>query len=46
MGADYDKTIALLDKYASKKDDSECLPEEDKETKNTNPIVDCTDNET
>lgn len=46
MWADYDKTVALLEKYASKKGDSECLPEEDKEIKNTNPVVDCTDNET
>ena len=45
LGASYDKTVALLDKYATKKDNSECLPEEDEETKNSNPIVDCTDDE-
>ena len=44
LWASYDKTVALLDKYATKKD-SECLPEEDEETKNSNPIVDCTDDE-
>ncbi len=44
LGANYEKTVALLDKYATKKD-SECLPEEDEETKNSNPIVDCTDDE-
>ena len=43
LWASYDKTVALLDKYATKKWDSECLPEEDEETKNSNPIVDCTD---
>ena len=43
LGADYDKTVSLLEKYAPKKDDSECLPEDDKENQNTNPIVDCTD---
>ncbi len=42
--ASYDKTVDLLDKYATKKD-TECLPEEDEETKNSNPIVDCTDDE-
>ena len=26
------------------KNDSECLPEDNKEEQNTNPIVDCTDN--
>ena len=43
--ANYDKTVALLDKYATKKWDDECLPEEDEETKNTNQIVECTDDE-
>ena len=45
LGASYDKTVALLDKYATKKGDDSCLPEEDEETKNSNPIVDCTDDE-
>lgn len=45
LWASYDKTVALLDKYATKKWDSECLPEEDEENKNSNPIVDCTDEE-
>ena len=45
LGASYDKTVALLDKYATKKGDDNCLPEEDEETKNSNPIVDCTDDE-
>ena len=44
LWANYDKTVDLLDKYAAKKDDSECLPEDNKEEENTNPIVDCTDN--
>ena len=43
LWANYDKTVDLLDKYANKKNDSDCLPEEDEQTKNTNPIVDCTD---
>ena len=43
MGANYDKTVALLEKYALKKGDEECLPENDKIQENTNPIVDCTD---
>jgi len=42
LGANYEKTVALLDKYATKKWDDECLPEEIEETK-TNPIVECTD---
>ena len=45
LWASYDKTVALLDKYATKKGDDSCLPEEDEETKNSNPIVDCTDDE-
>lgn len=45
MWASYDKTVALLDKYATKKWVDECLPEKDEETENTNPIVDCTDDE-
>ena len=45
LGASYEKTVALLDKYATKKWDDECLPEEDEETKNTNPIVECADDE-
>ncbi len=40
--ANYEKTVALLDKYATKKWDDECLPEEDEKNKNTNPIVECT----
>jgi len=43
LWADYDKTVSLLEKHAPKKDDSECLPEDDKENQNINPIVDCTD---
>ena len=43
LWANYDKTVDLLNKYATKKNDSECLPDSDKENKNTNPIVDCTD---
>jgi hypothetical protein len=42
LGASYDKTVALLEKYAAKKGDSECLPEEDEENQNTNQIVECT----
>ena len=42
LGADYDKTVALLEKYANKKGDDECLPEDDKINQNTNPIVECT----
>lgn len=45
LWANYDKTVALLDKYATKKGDDECLPEDDKTQQNTNPIVDCTDDE-
>ena len=45
MWASYDKTVALLDKYATKKWQDECLPEEDEQNENTNPIVDCTDDE-
>ena len=43
LGANYDKTVALLNKYATKKWDDECLPEEIEETENANPIVECTD---
>ncbi len=45
LGASYDKTVALLDKYATKKWDDECLPEEDEENQNTNQIVECTGDE-
>ena len=45
LWASYDKTVALLEKYATKKADNECLPEEDKTQENTNPIVDCTEEE-
>ena len=44
LGASYDKTVALLDKYATKKD-SECLPDENEQNQNTNQIVECTDEE-
>ena len=44
MGANYDKTVDLLEKYAIKKgENSECTPETDQVTPNLNPIVDCTD---
>ena len=42
LGANYDKTVALLEKYATKKWDDECLPEDDEKNQNTNPIVECT----
>ena len=42
LGANYNKTVALLDKYATKKWDDECLPEDDEKNQNTNPIVECT----
>lgn len=42
LGADYDKTIELLEKYAPKKGDDSCLPEDDENNQNTNPIVECT----
>ena len=45
LGASYDKTVALLDKYATKKWDDGCLPEEDEENQNTNQIVECTGDE-
>ena len=45
MWANYDKTVALLEKYATKKWEDECLPEEDEQNENTNPVVDCTDDE-
>lgn len=41
--ANYDKTVDLLEKYAPKKWDDECLPEEREEEKNSNLIIDCTD---
>ena len=47
MGANYDKTVDLLEKYAIKKgDNSECIPETDKVTPNLNPIVDCWEDQT
>ncbi|MBQ7074492.1 hypothetical protein IJM86_05620 [bacterium] len=47
MGANYDKTVDLLEKYAIKKgENSECTPETDQVTPNLNPIVDCTDETT
>lgn len=45
LGASYDKTVALLEKYSHKIGDDSCQPEEDEVNQNTNPIVDCTDDE-
>jgi hypothetical protein len=42
LGASYDKTVALLEKYTHKIGDDSCQPEEDKINQNTNPIVECT----
>ena len=42
LGANYDKTVELLEKYATKVWDESCLPEEDKVNQNANPIVECT----
>ena len=42
LWASYNKTVALLEKYATKKEKSECQPENNEEIQNTNPIVDCT----
>ena len=41
LGASYDKTVALLEKYTHKIGDDSCQPEEDKINQNTNPIVEC-----
>ena len=53
LWASYDKTVALLDKYATKKtEEADCLPEENKNDdqnsqkhENTNLLLDCTDEE-
>ena len=42
VGASYDKTVALLEKYSHKIGDDSCQPEEDEVNQNTNPIVECT----
>lgn len=42
VGASYDKTVALLEKYSHKIGDDSCQPEEDNINQNTNPIVECT----
>ena len=42
VGASYDKTVALLEKYSHKIGDNSCQPEEDEVNQNTNPIVECT----
>jgi len=42
LGASYDKTVALLEKYTHKIGDDSCQPEDDKINQNTNPIVECT----
>jgi len=42
LGASYDKTVALLEKYSHKIGDDSCQPEEDDNNQNTNPIVECT----
>lgn len=42
LGASYDKTVALLEKYTHKIWDDSCQPEEDEVNQNTNPIVECT----
>ena len=42
LGASYEKTVALLEKYSHKIGDDSCQPEDDKINQNTNPIVECT----
>ena len=47
LGASYDKTVALLEKYSHKIGDDSCQPDEDEVNQNTNPIVECMgDNQT
>ena len=41
--ANYDKTVKLLEKYATKKGDDECLPEEIEDEQNTNLVIECND---
>ncbi len=43
--ANYDKTVNLLEKYATKKGDEECLPDEIEEEQNTNIVIECSDEE-
>lgn len=43
--ANYDKTVKLLEKYATKKWDDECLPDEIEEEQNTNLVIECSDEE-
>ena len=43
--ANYDKTVNLLEKYATKKGDEECLPEEIEDEQNTNLVIECSDEE-
>ena len=42
VGASYEKTVKLLEKYTHKIGDDSCQPEEDEVNQNTNPIVECT----
>ena len=44
--ANYDKTVNLLEKYATKKGDDECLPDEIEDEQNTNLVIECNDEET
>jgi len=44
--ANYDKTVNLLEKYATKKWDDECLPDEIEDEQNTNLVIECNDEET
>ncbi len=43
--ANYDKTVNLLEKYATKKGEDECLPDEIEEEQNTNIVIECSDEE-
>ena len=43
--ANYDKTVNLLEKYATKKGDDECLPDEIEDEQNTNLVIECSDEE-
>jgi len=44
--ANYEKTVNLLEKYATKKGDDECLPDELEDEQNTNLVIECNDEET
>lgn len=39
--ANYDKTLNLLEKYATKKGDDGCLPDEIEDEQNTNLVIEC-----